>query len=81
MGLEGLEADGVGVCVEGQGDLDGQVHDHETLGTQVVRQHLDGVADEQTGPCERVEDAEDPDEHDHGVPAALGALVLVQAGA
>lgn len=79
--LEGLEADGVGVRVEGQGNLDRQIHDHETLGAQVVRQDLDGVSDEQARPGERVEDAEDPDEDDHGVPAALGALVLVQAGA
>lgn len=71
---------GVGVVVEREGGLDGQVDNHETLGTQLVRQDLDGVADEETGPREGVEEAKQPDEEDHGVVGAGRAVLLVQAG-
>ena len=80
VSLEGLEGHGVGISVEGQGGLDGQVHDHETLGTELVRQDLDRVADEQTGPGERVEDGENPNEEKHGVVGAGGALLFVEGG-
>ena len=79
-GAKGLESDGVGVGVEGKSALDRHVHDHETLATKLVGEDLDGVADEETGPGERVENAKDPDEEDHGLVGALGALLTVQGG-
>jgi len=75
-----LEGDGVGIRVEGQGGLDRHVHDHEALGAELVGQDLNAVADEETGPSEGVEDAEDPNEEQHGVVGTLGALLLVQRG-
>lgn len=74
-----LKRQGVGVDVERQTGLDADVHDHEPLGAQLVRQDLDGVADEQAGPGERVKDAVDPDEEDHGEAGAVQPLLLVQA--
>lgn len=76
--LESLEGDGVGVDVEGEGGLDEDVHDHETLGAEAVGENLNGVADEETGPGERVEDAKDPDEEDHGLVGAGGLLLVVE---
>ena len=43
VALEELEGDRVGVVVEREGRLHAHVHDHKTLGTQFVRQDLDGV--------------------------------------
>jgi len=68
----------VRVDVEGEGGLDGNVHHHQTLGTQPVGQNLDGVADQQTGPGESVHDTEEPDEDDHGNVGTGGALLLVE---
>jgi len=47
-----VKTDGVDVLVEDQSDLDEQVHQHETLSTNVERQDLDGVGDQKTGPGE-----------------------------
>jgi hypothetical protein len=47
-GLEMLESKGVDVLVDGQSNLNEQVHDHETLGTNLEGQDLDSVSDEQT---------------------------------
>ncbi len=80
MALPSLEGNGVGVRVEGQGGLDRQVHDHEALGAELVGQDLNGVADEETGPSEGIEDAEDPNEEEHGVVGTLGLLLLVKRG-
>ena len=79
VAIKVLESNGVGVGVEGQGTLNRNIHDHETLGAQLVGQNLDGVADEQTRPGEGVEEREDPDEGDHGVVGAGRALLVVQA--
>lgn len=79
MSLERVKGDRVGVGVESEGGLDGQVHDHETLGTQLVRQNFDGIADEQTGPGHGVEDTVNPDEDDHGIAGALLAVLIVEA--
>lgn len=76
-----VKSNRVSVVVEGEGSLDDEVDEHETLGTQLVGQDLDGVADEETGPGEGVEEAEEPDEEDHGVVGAWGAVLLVQTGA
>lgn len=61
---EGLEGDRVGVLVEQKCDLDRDVEDHQTLSTQLVREDLDCVADQETRPGDRVGDLEEPDEDD-----------------
>lgn len=48
----------------GQDSLNGDVHNHQTLRAQLVRQNLQRVADEQTTPAEGVEDTKDPDKED-----------------
>lgn len=78
MAFKVIKGNRVGVGVEGQGALDPDVHDHETLGTELVRQDLNGVADEQARPGEGVKDAENPDEEDHGVVCARGLLLVVE---
>jgi hypothetical protein len=45
-----LPGDGVGLTADGQDSLDGDVHDHETLGTESVRQDLERVGYEKTRP-------------------------------
>jgi hypothetical protein len=53
--LDGTESDGVDVLVEDEGDVDGQVHDDQTLGSDSEGQDLDGVGDEQRGHGQVVE--------------------------
>jgi hypothetical protein len=53
--LDGTEGDGVDVLVEDEGDVDGQVHDDQTLGSDSEGQDLDGVGDEQRGHGQVVE--------------------------
>jgi len=74
-----LPGDWVGLVTDGQDGLDGQVHDHETLGTETEWQDLDGVGDEETRPGDGVEDTEDPDDWDLDVTGSLvgGTRVLV----
>lgn len=75
--------DGVDVVVDGQGDLDGQVHDEDTLGAELVGEDLDGVGDEEARPGEGVGDAVQPDEDDVGVADAddvLGGVLLAGDG-
>ena len=67
---EGLESHGVGVLVEQQRYLDRDVEDHETLGAQLVREYLDGVAYQQARPRDRIEDLEEPDEDDERLVSA-----------
>lgn len=74
-----LKREGIGVDVECQTGLDADVHDHEALCAQLVRQDLDGVTDEQAGPGERVKDAVDPNKENHGEAGAVQPLLLVQA--
>lgn len=78
--LKGLEGDGVGVDVEGEGGLDATLDDEKTLGAELVGEDLDGVANEETGPGHVVHDVEDPDEDDHGVVGSGGVLLLVEGG-
>jgi hypothetical protein len=54
----------VGLGREGEDGLDSDVHDHDTLGTQVVGEDFEGIRDQETGETNGVEDAEDPDEDD-----------------
>jgi hypothetical protein len=53
--LDGSEGDGVDVLVKYEGDVDGQVHDDQTLGSDSEGQDLDGVGDEQGGHGQVVE--------------------------
>lgn len=73
-----VESERVDVLVDGQSDLDEQVHDHETLGTNLEGQNLDSVGDKQTRPSQRVSDGEDPDHGNDGLTSslALGSLLL-----
>lgn len=72
--LEVVPRDGVGVVPEHQSCLNGQVHDHDSLGSELVWEDLEGVRDEETRPSERVEDAEEPDEDDLRISCGLGVL-------
>lgn len=71
---EVLETDGVDILVEDQCDLDTQVHQHETLSTDVVRQNLDGVGNQKTGPGKVVGSVVDEDHSNDGT-AGSGRLV------
>ena len=51
--------------------MDGDVHNHESFGSKLDGQDLEGVRNEKTGPCERVEDTEEPDERDLNVTGGL----------
>ena len=57
-----VPCDGVRLTTNGEDSLHSDVHDHETLSTESVRQNLESVGNEQTRPGESVEDTEDPDE-------------------
>lgn len=59
-----LPSNRVCLTTNSQDSLNGDVHDHKTLSTEAIRQDLQSIGDEQTGPGESVEDAEDPDERD-----------------
>lgn len=78
--LKSLKSHGVGIVVQRQRSLHAPLHDEQALGAELVGQDLDGVADEQAGPGHGVHDVEDPDEGDHGVVGARGAVLLVQGG-
>jgi hypothetical protein len=61
VGHEMSETKRVDVLVDGESNLDEEVHDHETLGANLEGQDLDGVGYEETRPCKSVGDREDPD--------------------
>jgi hypothetical protein len=72
--VEILEAVGVDVLVDGKSNLDEQVHDHETLGTDLKGQDLDGVGNKQTRPGKRVSNREDPDHSNDSLTSGLALL-------
>jgi hypothetical protein len=76
-GVQVRESERVDVLVDGQGNLDEEVHDHQTLGTNLERQDLDSVGDEQTRPCERVTHREDPDHGDDTFSSGIAAVGLL----
>lgn len=78
MARKGLERDGVGVVVEGEGGLDAGLDDEEPLCAEPVGEDLEGVADDEPYPGGGVEDVEEPDEEDHGVVGPRGAALLVE---
>lgn len=67
----------VGVISKHKCCLDRQVHDHETLGTELVRQDFERVCDEKTRPGECVEDAEEPDKRYLWVASLLDVEVFL----
>lgn len=77
--LPGLESKRVEVGVEEKSDLDRDVHEHETLGTEGVGKDLDGVADEKTRPASRVENTVHPNKEDHAVVGARSLVLFRQA--
>lgn len=76
--LEVVECNRVGVGVESESALNGNVHDHQTLGTQFVRQDLNRVGDQKTRPGQRVENTKEPNEEDHSVASARRIVLLVE---
>lgn len=71
---QSLPRDRVCLTANSEDGLDGDVHDHEALATEAVRQDLEGVCDEQARPGKTVEDAKHPDERDLSV---TGACIVV----
>ncbi len=65
------------ILSESEDGLDGDVHDHHTLGTEVEGEHLEGVGDQEAGVADIVEDTEDPDEDELGVAGAGVGLTRV----
>ena len=75
------EANGVDVLADNEGDLNPKVHEHETLGADLVGQDFDSVGHQETGPGKSVGDAKDPDEGEHSLPGSCVAVVLIGSGA
>lgn len=63
-----------------QRGLDCQVHDHDTLGAQSVGKDLEGVGNQQSRPCDRVEDGEQPNKDDLGITRGLDIPGLLVDG-
>lgn len=70
----------VSLIPEHQCSLDGQVHDHKSLRSQLVRENLERVCDEEARPGKCVEDAEEPDEDDLGIPSGLHVIGHLESG-
>lgn len=66
-----LQGNGVGLVADREGDLDEEVHDHETTSTESVGQDLQRISNEQAGPGDGVRDIKEPDEHDLRVSETL----------
>jgi len=81
VGIQVLEAQRIDVLVDDQGDLDPEVHHHQTLGTDLEWHDLDGVRNQQARPCKGITNAEDPDESHDSSASALIASLLKNAGA
>lgn len=75
--LKVVETVGVDILVDGQSNLDEEVHDHETLGANLEGQNLNGVGDEQTRPCKSVTGGEDPDHGNDSLTSGLAAVCLL----
>lgn len=51
----------VGLSRQGENGLNGNVHDHHTLGAQAERQDFEGIGDKETRETNGIEDTKDPD--------------------
>ena len=72
--FEMLESNWVEVLVDDKSDLYPEVHDHETLSTDLERHDLDSVRDQKTRPCKGVEDTMNPDEGHNGISSSFVSL-------
>lgn len=72
---ERFEEDEWDLLSENKSSLDSQVHDHQSLGTELVWQDLKSVGDKETRPGERVEYTEHPDEDDLRISRTLDILL------
>ena len=76
-----MPGQGVGLGADSQGGLDGDVHDHDTLGTEMEGEDLQGIGNKETGETDVVEDTENPDEDDLAdTVAGLSAGIVVHGG-
>lgn len=75
------EPKGVDVLVDGKRNLDEEVHNHETLGTNLEGQDLDSVGHKQTRPSQSVSNGEDPDHGNNTLTSGLATLLLLLGGA
>jgi hypothetical protein len=75
------ESKRVDVLVDGKSNLDEEVHDHETLGTNLEGQDLDSVGDKQTRPSQSVSNGKDPDHGNDTLTGGLATLLLLLGGA
>lgn len=72
----------VGLVTESQDGLDGDVHNHHTLGAEAKGQNLEGVGNEKTREAHVVKGGEEPDEDELGVAGArVGAVRVLVDGA
>jgi hypothetical protein len=69
----------IDVLVDGKRNLDEEVHDHETLGTDLEGQDLDGVGNEESRPGKSVSDRKDPD-HGNDTPTGGHTTMLLLLG-
>lgn len=53
----------VGLVAESKNSLDGNVHDHHTLGTKLEGKDFESIGDEQSRESHVVKGAEEPDKH------------------
>jgi hypothetical protein len=60
----------VGLVTDSKDGLNGNVHDHHTLGTEMEGKNLEGVGDEKAGETNVVEDTEDPNSGDLSIAGA-----------
>jgi hypothetical protein len=65
----------VGLGREGENGLNGDVHNHHALGSEVERQDFQGVGDQETRETNGVKDTKDPNEDDLADTIALGSIV------
>ena len=70
---------GINELGEGEDGLHSDVHDHHTLSTEMERQDLESIGDQETGKANVVEDSKEPDEDELGVTGTrvqqIGVLV------
>lgn len=78
-GLPGAESQRVEVVVEKKRDLNRDVQEHKTLGTQRVRQDFNRITNQKTRPAGRIEDTVEPDEENHGIVSSRSLVLLEKA--
>jgi hypothetical protein len=75
--LQVLEAKRVDILVDAERSLNPEVHDHESLGTDLEGQDFDSIRNEQTRPSKGVRDVEDPDESNDGTSSGCAAILFL----